>query len=75
MFRFLSRDHALNTADSLRATAEQEQARAERDTRAGDVFGAYIAAGNARVARALSRQADDAAELLRPRPRGRARRG
>ena len=65
---FMSRGHAENAAASLRRTADTERARADRNTRNGDVFGAFISASNARVAEAQARLADEAAELLREQP-------
>lgn len=66
---YVSRQHALNEAASLREEAGRWRTRADRNTRTGDVFGACIAAGNARVCEAQARLADEAAELLKPRRR------
>lgn len=61
---FISRQHAQNTAASLREAAEQERQRAAGNTRSGDRFGASISANNALTAEAQAKLADQAAELL-----------
>ena len=66
---FISPRHAQNVAASLRATAKENGESAARLTAEGDLFGAFIADSNARVAKARARLADEAAALLGDGPR------